>query len=134
MRHDAGQALVVAVLLLSMAALAVSLLARSHDELLATVRTQRAGEAAVAAAGAAVADLHAERVRALARDLDEAETRQFASEEAVVAAARAAAVELARAHGRASPSVVEVRGFGVEVEVRVVLSGREHIALLDPSR
>ena len=46
-------------------------------------------------------------------------------------AAREAAVGMARAHGRADPSEVRVRSFGIEVEVDLLLAGRRHVALLE---
>jgi len=128
---ERGQALVFAVLLLGLAAVALLGIRTVSDLILGGVRDDRAGEAAVAAAGAAVADLQLARARELGHDLDRAETAAFVAEPAVGNAARDAAVRLARIHGRADPSDVSVLSFGFEVEVHVTLAGRHHIALLE---
>ncbi len=126
-----GQALVLAVLLLALAAVAIAGLHSVADRILEATRDDHAGEAAVAAAGAAVADLQLARARELGHDLDRAETATFVTEPAVANAARDAAVRLAREHGRADPSGVEVLSFGFEVEVHLTLAGRHHTALLE---
>lgn len=128
---ERGQALAFAALLLGAAALAVTGLRSVSEATLAGVRDDRAGEAAVAAAGAAVADLQAARARALGRDLDREETAAFVADPRVGDAARDAAVRLARLHGRADPEDVTVLSFGFEVEVRLALAGRHHVALLE---
>lgn len=129
MSADRGQALVLTALLLGVAAAAVAGIAYASDGLLDGVREQRAGEAAAAAAGTRVADLQFARVRELGRELDASEIAAFAAEPAVVDAARVAADELARAHGR-GPAQTRVRAIGYEIEVHVRLGGRAHIALL----
>ncbi len=128
---DRGQALVVAVLLVAVAAVALTGLRAISDRVLEIARDDRAGEAAVAAAGAAVADLQAARARALGHDLDRGETAAFVAEPLVGNAARDAAVRLAREHGRADPTGVDVLSFGYEIEVHLVLAGRSHTALLE---
>lgn len=130
---DRGQALLAVVLVLSAAALAVSGLAAAQERILDGVRDARAGEAAVAAAGAAIADLQLARIRELGRDMDAAATASFVSSERAGAAAREAAVRMSRAHGRADPTEVVVRSFGIEIEVHVTLAGRRHVALLEPA-
>lgn len=127
---DRGQALVFTALLLGVAATAVVGLRGVSDGLIESVRDHRTGEAAVAAGGAAVADLLFARSRALGHDLDRDETAAFAAEPAVTDAARSAADRLARLHGRADPSDVRVLAFGFEIEVHVTLAGRTHVALL----
>lgn len=128
---DRGQALVFAVLLLGVAAVALVGLRTVSERILEGVRDDRAGEAAVAAAGAAVADLQLARSRALGHELDRAETAALAADPAVTVAAREAAASLARLHGRADPSDVRVISIGSEIEVHVTLAGRTHIALLE---
>lgn len=131
MTAERGQALVLAVLLLALAAVAIAGLRSVSDRILEATRDDRAGEAAVAAAGAAVADLQLSRARELGHDLDRAETATFVAEPAVANAARDAAVRLAREHGRADPAGVEVLSFGFAIEVHLTLAGRHHTALLE---
>ena len=131
-RGDHGQSLVVAALLLAVAALAVTLLLGAQDRLVRALRDQRAGEAAVAAAGSAVADLQLARVRAAGRPLTIGEIEAFAAEASVLEAARAAARRIADAHGDARTIDLVIRSFGSEIEVHLALGGRTHIALLAP--
>jgi hypothetical protein len=131
-KTERGQALLGAVLLLAVAALAVAGLAATGERIVGDVRDVRAGEAAVAAAGAAVADLQLGRLRELGRNMDATETASFAADDRVGAAARDAAARMARAHARAGPTEVVVRSFGVEIEVHLTLAGRRHVALLEP--
>lgn len=131
MRADRAQALVFAALLLGVAAVAILALRDVSDRLVDRVRDDRAGEAAVEAAGAAVADLLFARSRAVGHELDRAETAAFAADPVVASAANAAAVRIVRLHGRADPTDVQVVGAGLEVEVRLVLGGRAHVALLE---
>jgi hypothetical protein len=128
---ERGQALIFAALLLGVAAVALLGLRDISDRILEGVRDDRAGEAAVEAAGAAVADLKIARERARGRELDRAETAAFVADPAVESAARAAAVRMARVHGRADPSDVTVHAFGFEIEVQLTLAGRAHVALLE---
>jgi hypothetical protein len=131
-RGDRGQSLVVAALLLAVAALAVTLLLGAQDRLVSAVRDQRTGEAAVAAAGSAVADLQFARVRATGRPLTIGEIEAFAAEASVLEAARVAARRIADAHGDTRLLDVVIRAFGSEIEVHLELGGRTHIALLAP--
>lgn len=127
MKDDRGQALVFAVLLLGVAAAALVGLRDAQDRILDAVRDERAGEAAVTAAGEAVSQLqHAKG------DMDRAATTEFAARPDVIEAARGAAVRLARLHGRADPTDVSVHAYGYEIEVHLTLAGRQHIALLEP--
>jgi hypothetical protein len=128
---ERGQALVLAALMLGVAAAALVGLRDVGDRLVSRVEDDRAGEAAVAAAGAAVADLQLGRARALGHPLGRAETSAFVADPAVAEAARDAAARLARIHGRALPSSVSVHAFGFEIEVHLTLAGRQHVALLE---
>ncbi len=127
MKDDRGQALVFAVLLLGIAAAALVGLRDAQDRILDTVRDERAGEAAVTAAGQAVSQLqHAKG------DMDRTATAAFVARPDVLDAARAAAIRLARLHGRADPTDVSLHAYGYEIEVHLTLGGRQHIALLEP--
>jgi hypothetical protein len=130
LRAERGQALVLTAILLGVAAAAIVGLGGVSHRILDDVRSQRAGEAAVAAAGAAVADLQFDRARALGRELDRAEIAAFVADPAVIEAAHLAALRLARLHDRADPSDVRVIGIGFEIEIQVTLGGRGHVALL----
>src|SRR5438552_19100447 len=59
MRDERGQAVLVAVLALAIAATAVIGLRAAQERIVAVARAQRAGEAAVEAAAQSVADLYA---------------------------------------------------------------------------
>ncbi len=131
-RTESGQSLVVAALLLGVAALAVTLMHGTQDRLISAVRDQRTGEAAVAAAGSAVADLQLARVRAGGRPLTIGEIESFAAEPSVLEAARLAARRIAEVHDETRPIDVAVLSFGSEIEVHLTLGGRMHIALVAP--
>jgi hypothetical protein len=128
---ERGQALVLGVVMLAVAAVVLVGLRSISDRIVDRARDDRAGEAAVAAAGAAVADLQLSRARDLGHDLDRAETAAFVADPQVSDAARDAAVRLAREHGREEPLGVEVLSFGYEIEVHLTLAGRHHTALLE---
>lgn len=130
MSGDRGQALVLAALLTGVAAVAVIGLRTVSEGILQEVRDVRAGEAAVSAAATAVSDILLGRQQALGRELEPAELARLAAEPATAEAARFAAVRLAREHRRADPSGVRVLAFGYEIEVRLTLAGREHVALV----
>ncbi len=131
MTGERGQALVLAVAMLAVAAVALVGLRSVSDRILDGVRDDRAGEAAVAAAGAAVADLQLARARALGHDLDKGETAAFIAEPSVGDAARSAAGAIARIHERPAPTAVSVVSVGYEIEIRLTLGGRKHVALLE---
>ena len=130
LRAERGQALVLTALLLGVAAVAIVGLGGASHRMIDGVQAQRAGEAAAAAAGAAVADLQLDRARALGRELDRSDVGAFVADPAVTEAARFAAARLARLHDRADPSDVRVIAIGFEIEVHVTLGGRTHVALL----
>lgn len=131
-RDESGQSLVVAALILGVAAFAVTAMHGAQERLVDGLRDQRAGEAAVVAAGSAVASLHHARVASLGRPLSPEEIERFAAEPDVLEAARAAAARMAEVHRARGYLDVAVRSFGVEIEVHVKLAGRSHIALLAP--
>jgi hypothetical protein len=97
MNDDRGQALVLAVLALALAATTIVGLRAAQDRLLADVRERRAGEAAVEAAGATVADALAE-LAARARP-SRSELEAIAADPLVVERSRAVADDLSAANG-----------------------------------
>ncbi|HEV2249090.1 MAG TPA: hypothetical protein VGT60_01095 [Candidatus Limnocylindria bacterium] len=90
MTGDRGQALVLAVLVLALAAVTIVGLEASQERILADARERAAGEAAVEAAGAAVADALLGATVAL---------DAIASDPLVIERARAAADGLSAANG-----------------------------------
>jgi hypothetical protein len=127
---DRGQALVLTAALLGVAAVAVVGVRGASERLLDSVRDERAGEAAAAAAGAAVADLVVARAVDLGRELDRDDVARLVAEPLTSETATAAAIRIARVHGRDDPADVRVLGIGFEVEVHVTLAGRKHVALI----
>jgi hypothetical protein len=108
---DRGQALVLAVLALALAATTIVGLRSAQDRILADVRERRAGEAAVEAAGATIADRLVEltaRSTPSRSDLD-----ALAVDPLLVERSRAVADELSAANGGAS-----VRDLVIDVGTR----------------
>jgi hypothetical protein len=130
---ESGQALVFAILILGVSAAVVVGLRDVQERILDGVRDDRAGEAAVAAAGKVVADAVHARTRGGAQHLSVAATTEFAALPEVVESARSAAIVIARANGRPDPTEVSVHAYGYEIEVHLTLAGRRHIALLAPA-
>lgn len=128
---DAGQALVVAVLGIGIAAAAIVGLRDAQERLLAEVHARRAGEAAVEAAGAVLADA---QVALLAGLRDErgphrvvarrAEITALVADPAVAAAALAAARELAIENRSGPPTDLEIRDVGAALEVTLTVERR----------
>src|SRR5437588_6011715 len=119
MRDERGQAVLVAVLALAIAATAVIGLRAAQERIVAVARAQRAGEAAVEAAAQSVADLYAARPAA---------ARQLVVDPRVLETARAAAEELARENGGRDIEGLELSCNGDRIEARLVLTGYSHHA------
>ena len=119
MSDERGQALVVAVLALAIAATAVIGLRVAQDRIVVTARAQRAGEAAVEAAAQAAADAYVARAGA---------ARDIVADPRVLETARIAADELARSNGAAGVESIELLCSGTRIEARLVLSGHSHHA------
>lgn len=133
MRDEGGQALVVAALVLGLAAVTVAGLRAAQDELLRAARDGRAGEAAVAAAGSAVADAHLEHVRrAFSEGSAYADPARFLMEPTVERAAREAAGEIALLNGSVGPSDLRITSQSGGFDVEIVLAGRRHRAHVAP--
>lgn len=138
MRNDRGQALVLAVLALGIAAATVVGLRAAQDRILSDARERRAGEAAVEAAGAALADAQVEFLASLrdeagrARPLpSHAELEAFVADPLVVARVRAAANTLASANGSVAPSDVAITLATRSIEIGLALGSHRQRASID---
>ena len=118
-RDDRGQAIVVAVLALAIAAIAVIGLRAAQERIVAVTRAQRAGEAAVEAAAQSVADRYAAHPAA---------ARELVSDSGVLDAARVAAEELARENNAGGVEQLQLVCAGRRIEARLVLNGYSHHA------
>jgi hypothetical protein len=103
---ERGQALVLAVLALALAALTIVGLREAQGRILSDARDRRAGEAAVEAAGAVLADAQLDFIASLRDELGTArilpslaELDAFVTDPLVVERSRAAAAELSAANG-----------------------------------
>ena len=119
MSDERGQAVIVAVLGLAIAAAAVIGLREAQGRIVSATRSQRAGEAAVEAAAEAVADVYVAH-RLAARDL--------VADPRVLEAARAAAEDLAEANGTGGVERLELLCDRSRIETRLVLNGFSHHA------
>ncbi len=139
---DRGQALIVAVLALGIAAVAIVGLRDAQDRILADVRELRAGEAAVEAAAAQVSD----DVFALGGSLEDEDgearrrvragpTRQelerLLADPLLADRARSAADAIAAANGAVGSGDIEIRVAGNDVEVRLTVGRHRQAAALD---
>jgi hypothetical protein len=130
---DRGQALVIAAILIGIGALSIVGLRVVQDRVLANARAQDAGEAAVEAAAAAVADLYVERldsVRARAFDAPapKVDVAGLLADPATRETARAAAAEAAARNGAVFDGTVEARCAGGSIEVELHHTGKLHRA------
>jgi predicted flap endonuclease-1-like 5' DNA nuclease len=132
MTEDDGQALVVAVLVLAIAAVSVVGLRTAGERYAADARIQRAGEAAVEAATAAVADAYVAHVVSGRAAAQGAETltsvHGLLADSRTLDAARAAADDLARANGFGPVESLDLSCVGGMVEAHLSLLGRPHRA------
>ena len=140
MSDDRGQALVLAILALGIAAATIVGLRAAQDRILTDARERRAGEAAVEAAGAALAD--AELVfRAALRDEagrprllpSRAELDGFIADPIIIERVRAAADELSAANGSGSVTDLSIRATGARrgtIEIALDLgSHRQRVSI-----
>lgn len=129
MRDDGGQALVIAVLALGIGAITIVGLRTAQDRILMDARERRAGEAAVEAAGAALADAEV-RFRASLRDENgrprdlpsRTELDSFIADPLVLERVRSAAAELAAANGRTTTAELSIRAGGPAGTIEVILA------------
>jgi len=132
---ERGQALVIAAILLGIGALAIVGLRMVQDRVLANALAQDAGEAAVEAAAAAVADAYIARldsVRAHAFDVPppKVDVVGLLAEPATRESARAAAAEAAARNGATFEGAIDARCAGRTIEIELHHAGRLHRAAL----
>lgn len=137
---ERGQALALAVLALAFAAVTIVGLRAAQDRILDDARARRAGEAAIEAAGAAVADAHVAFVSALRDETGHlrvlptrAELDAFAADPSVLEGARVAAAQLALANGGADPHDLLVTTGTRSIELSLTLgTHRSRAAIATP--
>ncbi len=129
---ERGQALVVAVLFLAVAALVIAGLRLAQDQILAVAREHRAGEAAAEAATAIAADAYAAELQRVA--VSTASPRPTPDVAGVLSAsgtresARVAATDLSVRNGGGAIAAVDVLCGRGNVDVALVLNGRTYRA------
>lgn len=128
-----GQALLIAVLGIGIAAATVVGLLDAQERLLAAAHARRSGEAAVEAAGAALADAQVALLVRLRDDhgrprslASRAEIAALAADPIVADAARGAAQELATLNRSEGPTDLRIDAVGKDLEVTLTLGGRRH--------
>ena len=132
MNDDRGQALIISVLVLAIAAVAISGLRLAQERILAAAREYRAGEAAAEAATAVVADAYAAELFRVAWST--ASPRPTADVAGAVTApltrenARVAASDISLKNGATSIDDLSVRCADGAAEVTVLLRGRSYRA------
>jgi len=134
---EGGQALVVAVLGVGIAAAAIVGLRDAQEQILAGAHARRAGEAAVEAAGAALADAQAALVAGL-RDgpgrpqliARRSEIAALVSDPVVADAAIGAARELAAENRAGTPTDLRISDAGRTLEVTLTLDRQRHRAAI----
>ncbi|HVD92818.1 MAG TPA: hypothetical protein VNC21_11065, partial [Vicinamibacterales bacterium] len=133
MKGDSGQALVIAAILIGIGALAIVGLRAVQDHVLANAVAQDAGEAAVEAAAAVVADAYVARidsVRAHAFDVPRrtVDIVGMLADPATRESARAAAADVAARNGGVFDGAIEARCVGATIEIELHHAGRLHRA------
>jgi hypothetical protein len=134
-RGERGQALLIAALLIGIGALAIVGLRVAQERVLANAQTRSAGEAAVEAAAASIADayiaqLDSLRVHAFDVPRPTVDVPRMLAQPATLEAARAAASEAAARNGSVFAGVVEARCVGTNIEIELSHDGRQHRAAL----
>ncbi len=135
MKGERGQALLIAALLIGIGALAIVGLRLAQERVLAGAQTRSAGEAAVEAAAAVVADAYIARLDSLrvhAFDVPRPtmDVADVLAHPATLEAARAAASEAAVRNGGVFDGAVEARCVGTAIEIELSHAGRLHRASL----
>jgi len=130
---ERGQTLIVVVFLLGIAAVVVVGLRAGQERFFATARSHRAGEAAVEAASASLADayvayLEAIRSRSQERPRPTPNVPALMADPRTIETARVAADELARENGAGPIETINVACGSGRVEARLTLAGYSHHA------
>ncbi|HET7700155.1 MAG TPA: hypothetical protein VFM06_04725 [Candidatus Limnocylindria bacterium] len=130
MSDERGQALVVAVLFLAVAAVAIVGLRAAQDRIASVAGHRRAGEAAVEAATAVIADAYVEELRRalLSEPPATPDVAGAVGDGRALESARAAASELSLRNGGTVVSSIGVRCADGAVTVSLVLSGASYRA------
>jgi hypothetical protein len=125
---ERGQALIVVVLMLAVAAATLSGLRLAQDRILAEAHDRRAGEAAVEAATAVIADAYT-----VARFSRHEDIAAAISESSALDAARDAAQAMSSANGGGAVSDVSARCRARSIDVAITLTGRTYRAGFEAS-
>jgi predicted lipid-binding transport protein (Tim44 family) len=129
---DRGQALVVAVLLIGIAAVAIGGLRLAQERIFASSREHRAGEAAAEAAAAVLADAYTAELRRVAASSASPRPTPDAgralSEPVVRESARAAASDMSQRNGGPVVAEVAVRCADGSADASIVVGGRSYRA------
>src|SRR5438105_4502147 len=135
MSDDRGQALVLAVLALALAALTIVGLREAQDRIFLDARDRHAGEAAVEAAGARLADAQLDFLASLRDELGSerrlptrAELDAFVADPLIVERSRAAAADLSTANGGASVSGLVITAGARTIELVMSVGGHRQRA------
>ncbi len=137
MTGDRGQALVLAVLALALAAVTIVGLREAQDRILADAHDRRAGEAAVEAAGAALADAQIDFIASLRDELGVArrlptlaDLDAFATDPLIVERSRAAAADLSAANGGGPVRSLEITAGSRTLELTLLVGGHRQRAAI----
>jgi hypothetical protein len=142
---DRGQALVVAVLAVAIGAVTIVGLRAAQDRIFTDARERRAGEAAVEAAGAEVADAFLVFARSFRDDgggelrlttggiPSDADVAAFVRDPALAQRARSAAMELAAANGAPPIDDLAIRASDRAIEISLRLDAHRHRSAIDVS-
>lgn len=140
MNGDRGQALVLAVIALAVAAVTIVGLRAVQDRILSDVRDRRAGEAAVEAAGAAVADAELELMSSLRDQLGShptvptrSELDVFAADPLLAERARAAAAAMVEANGGSAVRDLAISIGDRTIEVALTTGAHRHRVAIEAS-
>jgi predicted lipid-binding transport protein (Tim44 family) len=129
---DRGQALVVAVLLIALAAVAIGGLRLAQDRIFQSSREHRAGEAAAEAAAAVLADAYTAELRRVAASSASPRPTPDApralSQPGVRESARAAASDMSERNGGPPVTDVSVRCTAGSADASIVVLGRAYRA------
>jgi hypothetical protein len=127
-KDERGQALIMSVLLIAIGAVAISGLRIAQEQILAAAQERRAGEAAVEAATAVIADVYTAELRRMPPPIASLDVLRAITDPRARDAARAAATDISLLNGGPPFGDPTVRCAGGLVDVSVTLSGRQYRA------